>query len=105
MITIDDELLLDMRTYNYYKARSQKALWAPLLSKAWAKVVGNYGRTAGTNEEAQEMLTGAPTFVKRMASFVGDDGHKRLAEYLQEVKDSGFIMSAKSFTQDNQYTM
>ena len=46
------------------------ATWGPLIEKAWAKINGNYERTAaGWQHEALRVLTGAPSIDYLTASY------------------------------------
>ena len=49
------------------------ALWGPLLEKMWAKINGNYERTAaGWQHEALRVLSGAPSYDYLTSSYTED---------------------------------
>jgi len=67
------------------------ALWAPLLEKAWAKLHGNYERTAaGWQHEALRVVSGAPSYDYLTSKYEADE----IWELLDEADRKNYIMGA-----------
>lgn len=65
------------------------SVWVAILEKAWAKVFGNYNRTAsGKAVEPFYALTGAPTVLKSKDENQFDYHHYSKATMWNEIRDA-----------------
>jgi hypothetical protein len=69
VVSVDDQMLFIFPNYTEPKLvftrpdKKDHSLWAPILEKAWAKVMGNYNRAeGGLISQGIEALTGAPSY-------------------------------------------
>jgi hypothetical protein len=68
VITIDDDFLFKWPNYGTYlvfadPSSNDKALWAPIIEKAWAKIKSNYSRAnGGFVVSGITSMTGSPVF-------------------------------------------
>ena len=97
-ITIDDYLPFYNGNVLFAGANGiDKNIWAPLLEKAVAKLVGNYEYTNyGWQSESLRFLTGAPTYFRYNADYTGASAFAEIKEALGRGFNVGADTSSSS---------
>lgn len=108
LVSVDDTLPVDTSQSPSKLVFSQPetgsgAIWAPIIEKAWAKVVGNYElmKKGNSMPDTIRLLTVAPV----ATFFIGMPGFNRIIasghwDVMQESFDLGYILSATTFGED-----
>lgn len=74
-----------------------KAIWGPILEKAWAKVRGNYlNADGGIVKNGLRLLTGVPVYTYTAADITTQSALTDMFELIEEADEAGYIMAAST---------